>query len=160
MQLFCAWKCSAKLKKRVFFFLDSDWHASNKMWGLNCHGDKCGASLKLEAITFILKKRKNTKKQQKHCVEQARMCPCAGCGPPGPGSCLSRGGRGGRPRWPANPRHPRQRFPLLIFQLPLRPQPAAKTEEAGLCRSHEPEGRSSANEGAYSHWNVRFTIIL
>lgn len=75
------------------------------------------------------------------------VCVRADRRPPGPGSCLPHGGRGRRPQCPANSHHARHRLPLLLFQLPLRPQPVAATTQTGVCRSHESQGCSGANEG-------------
>lgn len=87
---------------------------------------------------------------EKKAVNPTRACcVCADRRPPGPGACLPHGGRGRRLQCPANAHHARHRLPLLLFQLPLRPQPAATATQTGVCRSHEPQSCSSANEGVY-----------
>lgn len=92
-------------------------------------------------------------KYSKYCV---CTCVCTDHRPLGSGACLPHGGGGGRGQRPANPPHTRHWVPLLIFQLPLRPQQVAKATKEGVCRSHEHQGCSSTYEGAF----VVYIIIL
>lgn len=65
----------------------------------------------------------------------------------GPRTCLPYGRRCRWLRCPANSHHARHCLPLLLFQLPLCPQPAASTSQTRVCCSYESQGCSSSNEG-------------
>lgn len=89
---------------------------------------------------------------------ETAVCPsvCADCGPPVAGSRLPRGGRGRRSQCPPNSRHALHSLPLLLFQLPLCPEPVATAAEAGVCGSDESQSRGIIDEGAYCLFMLQF----
>lgn len=82
---------------------------------------------------------------------ETAVCPsvCTDCRPPVAGSRLPRGGRGWRFQCPPNSRHALHSLPLLLFQLPLCPEPVATAAQAGVCGSDESQSRGITDEGAY-----------
>ena len=84
---------------------------------------------------------------------------CADRRPPGPGSCLPHGGRGGRLQCATNSPHTWHRLPLLLLQLPLRPQPAAAKTQTGLCSCHESQSCCSTYEGVYFFFLTKEFIL-
>ena len=101
-----------------------------------------------------------------HCSYAIRLllymwlaCVCADRRPPGPGSCLPHGGRGGRLQCATNSPHTWHRLPLLLLQLPLRPQPAAAKTQTGLCSCHESQSCCSTYEGVYFFFLTKEFIL-
>lgn len=105
--------------------------------------------------------------KEKGCGEPTHLydvlCLCADRRPPGSGSCLPQCGRSRRLEHPANSHDARHSFPLLIFQLPLRPQSSPTTTQARICRGHESQSGGGANEGVYLLFILEFlpkTVLL
>lgn len=113
-------------------------------------------------LLYVALQLSETKKSCGEPTHASPVCVCADRRPPGPGSCLPHGGRGRRLQCPANSHHARHRLPLLLFQLPLRPQQVATTTQTGVCRSHESQGCSSADEGVCSSfvYTEDFSLVI